>query len=220
MNTLAGTLRELFDLEAARRLNEEGIELAGRAGFTYAEAQGKIDLLVTDLTEGNVGRAETAWPELWEASQAAKGIHRWLMAGRLTTARAEIALAIGDAEAAAAAASEAITFAQKHGRLKYEVVSRAVLGDALLEIGRHPEAVTELRRALAGAERLGHPPSLWRVLTTLGRALLAQGDDDGAAAAFSRAQETVKRFAATLSEERRGRFLAAAPIAEILAGGR
>jgi class 3 adenylate cyclase/tetratricopeptide (TPR) repeat protein len=217
MNMWAGTLRELFDLGPARRLNEEAIELAGRAGFTYGEVQGKIDLLVTDLAEGDVGQAERTWPALWEATLVAKGLHRWLMPGRLTTARAEIDLAIGDAEAAAAAAAEAITHAQKHGRLKYEVVSRAVLGAALLEMG-HPEAVAELRRALAGAERLAHPPSVWRALSLLGRALLARGDDDGAAAALGRAQETVKRFAATLSEERCEHFLAAPRIAEILAG--
>ncbi len=90
----AGALRELLDLEAARRLNEEAIELAGRSAFTYGEAQGKIDLLVTDLAEGDVGRAETAWPQLWDATQAAKGLHRWLMAGRLMTARAEIELGV------------------------------------------------------------------------------------------------------------------------------
>jgi tetratricopeptide (TPR) repeat protein len=220
MNMQAGALRELFDLEAARRLNEEAIELAERSAFTYGEVQGKIDLLVTDLAEGDVGRAETAWPLLWETTQAAKGLHRWLMAGRLKAARAEISLAVGDAPTAAAAASEAITHAQKNGRLKYDVISRAVLGAALLEMGRHPEAVIELRRALIGAERLAHPPSVWRTLSLLGHALLAQGDDDGAAKAFGRAQEIIKGFAATLSEARRVPFLAAPPIAEILAVGR
>jgi class 3 adenylate cyclase/tetratricopeptide (TPR) repeat protein len=220
MNMQAGTLRELFDLEAARRLNEEGIELARQAGFSYGEVQGKIDILVTDLAEGHVGRAETAWPALWEANQAAKGMHRWLMAGRLKTARAEITLAVGDAVGAAAAASEAIIHAQKHGRLKYELASRAVLGAALLEMGRHPEAVTELRRAVAGAERLAHPPSLWRTLNLLGGAMLALGDDDGAAAAFGRAHETVTGFAATLSEERCGLFLAAPGLRQILSAGR
>ena len=141
------------------------------------------------------------------------------MAGRLMTARAEIDLAVGDAPAAAAAASKAINHAQNYGRPKYDVLSTAVLGAALLEMGRRPEAVIELRRALTGAERLAHPPSVWRTLNVLGHALLAQGDDDGAAMAFGRAQEIIKGFAATLSDARCGPFLAAPSIAEILACG-
>jgi len=49
--------------------------------------------------------------------------------------------------------------------------------------------------------------------------MLARGDDDGAAAAFGRAHETVTGFTATLSEERRGLFLAAPALREILSAG-
>lgn len=220
MNMRAGTLRELLDLEAARRLNEEAIELAGRAGFSYGEVQGKIDLLVTDLVEGHVGRAEKAWPGLWQETLATKGLHQWLMAGRLATARAEIALAAGRAEVAAEAAREAIAFADRHGRLKYQVASRLTLGCALLEMRRAIDGTAELRRALAGAERLGHPPSTWRVAASLATALAATGDDEGAQAAHAQLTTAVDGFATSLSEQRRARFLAAPQLTEALAMGR
>jgi class 3 adenylate cyclase len=216
-NMWAGTLREVFDLERARELNQAGIELARRTAFVYGDFQGRIDLLVADLAEGDVSSAEKAWPALWEAALAAKGLHRWLMAGRLVTARAEIALALGRPEEAADAAREAVAFAERYGRLKYEVASRLALGSALLELRQAANAVTELRRAMAGAERLGHPPSRWRTAFALARALVAVGDDAAAQAASVTAGTTVKGFAQRLSQDRKDRFLAAPSVVEILA---
>ena len=92
LNCWTGVLRELYDFTEARTLNERGLELAALANFPYADTSGRIDLLAVDLAEGEVGRAQAAWPGLWEAALAGKGLHRWLMRGRLATARAEIAL--------------------------------------------------------------------------------------------------------------------------------
>ena len=121
------------------------------------------------------------------------------MAGRLMTARAEIDLAVGDTPAAAAAASEAISMR----KVREAEVRRPLPGGSGRRSprdGPSPEAVIELRRAVTGAERLANPPTVWRTLSLLGHALSAQGDDDGAAKAFGRAQEIIKGFAATLSD--------------------
>jgi predicted Zn-dependent protease len=179
--------------------------------------QAAIDLLFLDLIEGRFGAAERAWPGLRERAEAMRGWHQWLMIGRLAEARAEIALGLGRPEAAAEAAAASIDHASWVGRLKYEVASRTVLGSALLAMGKPGEAVAELRRALAGAERLEHPPTLWRAAAELGAASYAAGDDHGAAAAYRKAQATIRSFAEALAPQRRRLLLAAEPVREIMA---
>ena len=212
----AGALRELYDVEAARRLNAEAADLAGRAAFPPPGVQAAIDLLFLDLVEGKFGAAERAWPGLRERAEAMRGWHQWLMIGRLAQARAEIALGLGRPEAAAEAAMVSIAHARRVGRLKYEVASRTVLGAALLAMGKPGEAVAELRRALAGAERLRHPPSLWRAAAELGAASYSLGDDHGAAAAYRSAQAAIGSFAEALAPERQQLLLAAEPVRKIM----
>jgi predicted Zn-dependent protease len=135
---------------------------------------------------------------------------------RLMTAKAQIDLAAGRTEAAVEEARRAIEQASRYHRLKYVCLSRLVLGEALLVQGRHEESVQETRAALAEADRLGHPPTQWRAGALLGRTLAAVADDDGAETAFKGARQTLERFADGLSAERRERFLAAAPVQEVL----
>jgi tetratricopeptide (TPR) repeat protein len=219
MNMWAGTLRELFDMDAARALNEEAVEIARRVAFPYAQMQGRIDLLLADLSGGDVPAADKAWPALWQESQAAKGLHRWLMAGRLAAARGDIALALGRAEAAAEAARESLAHAERYGRRKYQAASLLTLGRALLVVRRPAEAAVELSRALDLAQRLAHPPSIWQTASWLARALTAAGDDAGAEKAATRAGAEIGRFAQALSDTRRPRFRAAAQVADPLVAG-
>jgi hypothetical protein len=179
--------------------------------------QGRIDLLFDRLDAGDVAAAETAWPALWEAALGSRAFHQWLMGGRLLTARARIALAKGDAQAAAEFATESIASARQHHRLKYEVASRTVLGSALAQMGSKVEAAAELRTAVADAERLGHPPSRWRAAYELARTLQAVGDDAGAEAAALTACDTMGAFVESLADKHRDHFLAAPRVAEVLA---
>jgi class 3 adenylate cyclase len=213
VNILAGILREIHAFDEARAHNQHGAELAARAAFPIADVQAGVDLLFTDLDEGEVGKAETAWPALWEAAQKLRGFHQWLVSGRLEQARAEISLGLGRWETAAEDASRALASARRRGRLKYEVASRIVLADALAGLGRVAEGTNEARAALAGADRLGHPQSRWRAAATLGRLLAAAGDDDGSQNALTTVHEAVNGFAASLSEGRRGAFLASPSLA-------
>jgi class 3 adenylate cyclase/tetratricopeptide (TPR) repeat protein len=216
MNMCAGTLRELLDVDAARTLNEEAVEIARRVAFPYAQMQGRIDLLLADLAGGHASAAEKAWPGLWQEAQTAKGLHRWLMAGRLAAARADVALALGRPEAAAEAARESLAHADRYGRRKYQAASLLTLGRALLELQRPAKAVVELKKAVALAQRLAHPPSIWQTSSWLARALTAIGDDDGAEEVGAAAGDEIARFARTLSEERRARFLGAAEVADLI----
>jgi tetratricopeptide (TPR) repeat protein len=217
MNMSSTLYRDVFDTQESRRRNAEAAELGARAGFLIAEVQAGIDLIFADLMEGEPGRAERRWPELWERAQASKGWHQWLMVGRLLEARAEIALATGDVEAAARHADEAVAQSVSVWRLKYETSGRLVLGSALARMGQVEEGVRELRTATDGADRLRHPPAIWQAWSELGRALAASGDDEGAGSAFAKADETIRSFAAALAPERSERLLSAEPIKEILA---
>jgi class 3 adenylate cyclase/tetratricopeptide (TPR) repeat protein len=216
-NMSGGTYREIFDLDSARARNEMAAEMGARSGFAMAEIQGGIDTVFIDLLSGEVGRAERAMPDLWERAAQAKGWHQWLMAGRLAEAESEIALARGDAEGAARAATEAIRRATDVPRLKYRTAGRIVLGSALTALNEPERAVAELRRASEDADRLGHPPTIWRSSAALGQALAATGDEEGAGDAVARAAEVVRTFAATLSLERGERLLAAGQVASLLA---
>jgi tetratricopeptide (TPR) repeat protein len=208
MNMWAGALRELSEVEEARRLNEEAIELAGRISFPGAVVSGRIDLAALDLLTGEVGAAEAALPALFEAAAATKGWHQWLWTTRITALAAEVALAAGRFEAAADAARDALERAQRYRRLKYVTATRLALGGALLAQDQAPIAADCLRQALAEAEQLKHPPSIWQAAGKLAEALYAAGDDSGAEDASRKARATIETFAAGLSEERRGRFLA------------
>lgn len=219
INVLAGTLHELHDTEHARTTNHEAIENGERAGFPAAVLSGKIDLLFADLREGEVGSAEVAWPGLWEAAEASKGWHQWLWMTRLLAARAQIDLAAGRPEACLDEARRAIEFADGYGRLKYVCLSRLTLGEALLQLGRAAEAEPEARQAIADAATLGHPPTRAQAAALLGGVLLARGDETEALAAWDEARQVLETFAADLTPERRERYLAAAPVAEILARG-
>jgi class 3 adenylate cyclase/tetratricopeptide (TPR) repeat protein len=219
-NMWAGTLRELYALDEARELNGEAVEQSASAAFPGGVVSGRIDIVNLDLLAGDVGRAEAALPELFEAAAATKGWHQWLWMTRLGVAEAAVQLASGKAEAAVETARSACERAQRYGRPKYEVAARVALASALLELGRGETACDVLVQALADAERLKHPPSLWQSAATLARALSAVGRDAEAERAFAKARETLDSFGAGLSDERRGRFLAAPQVADVLAVAR
>ena len=214
LNMSSLPFRELFDLDEARRRNEQAAELGAQAGFAMAEIQSEIDQVFLDLLEYEPGRAHSRMPRLIEQADASKGWHQWLMRGRLAEAAAEIALAKGDAEAAATAAYRAIKEATAVSRRKYETAARLVLGRALLQMKMHDTAEAELRAALAGAERLTHPPTLWRAWWSLSEALARTGDDRGAEETYVNAVGTLQAFAGRLAHERA--LLGAGPVTEIL----
>ncbi|MGH9037497.1 MAG: AAA family ATPase [Acidimicrobiia bacterium] len=217
INIGAGTLRELHALGEARTRNQEAAEIAARVPYPVAIAQSEVDLLFVDLAEGELGKAGAAWPRLWEAAQGLKGFHQWLVSCRLEAARAEIALGIGDLEAAATHAATALASAQRHGRLKYEVMAGLVMAEALTGLGRREDGAAQARNARDASERLGHPPTRWQAEATLSRVLAAAGDDEGAGAALISARRVIGEFAAGLSGPRRSLLLAAEPVAAILA---
>jgi tetratricopeptide (TPR) repeat protein len=207
--------RELLDLKSARALSEEAHEVFRDSSFGMPRRFAQSDLLFTALLEGDVGGAEAAWPALWEDAQLASGWTRWLIIGRLTTAKAEIAVRTRDAEAEEWA-HRAVAVTTRTRRRKYEARARSLLGQAALAKGRIAEGLAELRLAVEIADALVNPPGRWAARADLSRALYESGDDDGAAATNREAVEIIDGFAATLAPQRATALLAAPAVQEIL----
>jgi class 3 adenylate cyclase/tetratricopeptide (TPR) repeat protein len=208
--------RELYDLEEARRRSEDALDQAATRTFRMPSSFAKSDLVFTDLLADDVGRAQAAWPEQWEAAGSATGWTQWLIYGRLAAARAEIVLAAESPESAVDWARQTIEITTRTRRRKYEARGRTILGEALARLGRREEALEELRSAVAITDELIGPPARWQARAALGRASYALGDDDGAALAYGEAAKLVEDFADTLAPERSARLLRAPAVEEIL----
>jgi hypothetical protein len=211
-------LRDVLELDEARRRNEEAIDLYRSIPFESGAMQGEMDLLYADLTWDHLQRAAAVWPTLWSRLGNATGWERWLAPGRLSVANAEIAVRQERWEAAAGAALEAIDIARRIGRTKYDVSARIALGIAWVGSGRILDAVHQLRTAVAGADALVHPPTRWRAHAALGRALEAIGDERDAVAATDAAIDIATSYAATLAPEHSAAVLGS-PEVQVLSRG-
>jgi tetratricopeptide (TPR) repeat protein len=158
---------DLFDFAGAEARSLEARELARSLGFTPPAVSAGIDLIVNYTRRGDVGRTAPLVDEVAAGAARAAGFHGWLWSLRLAAARAEIALAQGQAEEAIRLASEAITQCRARGRVKYEVLSLITRGEALSMLGRTHEAITDVQRAVALARPVGDPVLLLRAINGL-----------------------------------------------------
>ena len=154
--------RDMRRFAEARTCNERALEVVARRGaWGMAEMQGAIDLMFTDLAEGELGRVQSGFAALWQAAINGKAWRPWLGAGRLSLVRAELAREIDDAATAAELASDALVRAERIRRPKYEAAARSLLGQALLKLGQGEKAMNEMGRAIAVADKLGSPSPRW-----------------------------------------------------------
>jgi class 3 adenylate cyclase/tetratricopeptide (TPR) repeat protein len=212
-------LRDIFDLAEARRRTEESLEGPEEsAGFTMPRANAMADLVQTALLAGDLATAESAWRIQWEDSNKTRAWSRWLVGCRLAATRAEMALVTNRLDEAIEWARKAVELCIGVRRLKYEIVGRIALGQALVASGKATDALPDLRLAAEQADQLGGPMQRWRARAALGRALYAAGDDRGAEHAFGDASSIIREVAAGLAPERSTRFLEAEPIREVLGG--
>jgi class 3 adenylate cyclase/tetratricopeptide (TPR) repeat protein len=194
--------REVYDLDEARARTTEAAELSAGLQFSMPRQFAGSDLIQTHLLAGDVGTAQGEWPKRWEATAEATAWTTWLIAGRLMSARAEIALAAETPAAAAEYAERAIEIARRTRRRKYEARSLSILGQALARLGRPDDAVAALRSAVEIADRVVSPYARWNARAALGRVAYELARDDEAAKAYGEAREIVDAFAAGLAPER------------------
>jgi Predicted ATPase len=217
LNYSTMAFRELYDLDEARRRSEESLSQLGRSGsFHMPWMNAAVDLIQTDLMAGEIGAAEVRWRGLWDEVLATNAWERWLLGGKMAALRAGIALEMEPPEAAAEWAQKAIAMAHSVGRTKYETVARAILGKALLTMGRRQEALRELQDAVRGADMLGNPAARWQARADLAVALAVAGDDEGGESAFREAAGIIREMEASLAPERAKRFVATPQVARVL----
>jgi tetratricopeptide (TPR) repeat protein len=165
-----------------------------------------IDLLLNLARRREVSRAEELVDEVAERAAKVAGWHGWQWQMRLAEARAEIALARGDWEEALRPAEDTITQSRASGRVKYQVAGLRSRAQALASLGRHREAIADLRSAVALARPIGDPAMF---LHTAAALLAIEGDDTLAAEARAAAHRIL---AALPDAEMRRRFEAAEPV--------
>jgi DNA-binding SARP family transcriptional activator len=176
----AGYRLDLFDFAGAEALACEARELAFSSNFPPPAASAGIDLLLNYARRGEVGRAEALLDEVAAAVELAAGFHGWLWRLRLAQARAEIALARNAWEDALLWAGRAIGQSSTTDRPKYRAAGLGARAQALAALGRHAEAVGDLRTAAGLARRLDDPALFLRLA---GQLLDLDGDDALAAEA-------------------------------------
>jgi len=120
---------------------------------------------------------------------------------RFAQARAELALARGEAEEAHRLANDVIARSLATGRVKYEVEGLVAQALALEAMGRRDDAARDLKEAVALARRTGDPAAFLRTA----RELLRLREDESLAAEAGRAKAAIA--GALPGGELRRRFL-------------
>ena len=201
-----GVHLDVFDFDGAETLAEEARELGRSVNFLLPVVSGGIDLLLSFVRRGEVGRTETLIDEVTRAAENASGAHGWLWRLRLAQARAEIALARADWDAALQSTSDAVDQSVALGRRKYEALARAARGQALSKSGRTVQGLAEVRAAVKVARTTGDPALLVRTAAQL----LTHGIDEPL---LAEARAAVEQIANNLPDTcMRERFAAAEPV--------
>jgi tetratricopeptide (TPR) repeat protein len=161
----AGILADLGDLDGAATGAEEARQLARERGFVPSQISAAIDLGFIAVRRGNALQARGHLEEATAHMAAVKGPHEFIFGERLAVARAEVALAAGDAAQALSLADLAIEQTAK--RPKYRGLALQARALALSRLGRTGEALVAQRQAVEIARRLDDPALMLRLLTTL-----------------------------------------------------
>jgi ATP/maltotriose-dependent transcriptional regulator MalT len=202
---------ELFDLARAEAIAEEARDIARSCNFTYPLVSEGIDLMCVYTSRRELGRADAIAIELAEQIEHGAGAHGALWRGRLATGRAELALAHNDWRGALGLAGDAIERARSLGRPKYEALSLAAHGRALVGLGRKREAIADLQHAVAVCRPIGNPAMLVRMAASL---LAVEGD----AALATEARQAADRVLGALPDEDMRRGFGAAEAVRLVYG--
>jgi tetratricopeptide (TPR) repeat protein len=201
----AGFHLDVFDYAGHAAIAEEAREVARSFSFSPPYISASIDLLLNLARRGEVGRAEALAAEVASAVERAAAWHGWLWRLRFAQARAELALARGDAEGAVGWAGHVL--AQSRGRRpKYQALGGAARARGLARLGRTREAIADAQHTIEVARTVGDPALFIWVASTL---LDLEGDDQLQSEARGVAAEVVDRLPTDVMRER---FRSAEPI--------
>jgi hypothetical protein len=165
-NTLAWLHGEMFDTEAALRLNLEGSVLAREMHFPEGDANSQINLALNYLTLGEPDRAREHLSTA-ETLLAGDDWFRWVYTIRFHAAFAEYWLSKCQPAEAATCAKASLQLASATRRRKHIAWARKLLGDVAAMEDRPRDAVASY---LAGLSELQHHPCpsvQWKISAAL-----------------------------------------------------
>lgn len=157
----SGLHLDLFDYAGAEEYIDQARITARRAQFSATLVGSAIDLIFSSVQRGELVRADRFVRQVEETIHTIYGSHRWLWEVRFLQARAELALARGDLDAALKWADEALARSHSTGRRKYQLLARLTRAQARGE-REYKAALQDTRAALALAQELGDPLLLLR----------------------------------------------------------
>lgn len=176
--------RRLGDLDGAEEAFRQAEALSGQpsAGLALLRlAQERLDAATAIITRA---LNETSWNRLARA--------------RLLPARAQIALATGDLDAATAAVTELGAIAAENESAVLDAAALSARGRLQLALEEPDAACATLRVAVSRWQELDVPYEVASARTVLGQALHAAGDEESAAAAFAAAEVLFEQIGARL----------------------
>jgi class 3 adenylate cyclase/tetratricopeptide (TPR) repeat protein len=221
MNYSTMTLRDIFRIDEALERSSLVAERLGPSDFNMPWMNARADVISAELLLGHVGNVERSWSSVWDDAVASRGWERWLITGRLASARADMELERGLVDDAVTWARRALEMARTTRRRKYEIASLITLGSALAAQGLSEDAADELRTAVRLADGPGGSPLLrWRARAALGTAALQRAETalEGEAE-LQAAGSIIHEVAAALAPERADRYVAAPQVARVLEAG-
>jgi tetratricopeptide (TPR) repeat protein len=209
----ASVHRQLGRHATARTYDEQGLARTDGSG------EAAFDCLLGLAADAvGLGDKAAAQEHLAAAQKLAEGRPDWWRQRvRLGWLDAEVGLLVGDGEAAATAAEQAVDLAERSGAPRHVAKGLLFLGVAQLEAGRLDEAATALKRGGLLAESLGTLPLLWPTRAVLG-ALLAESDPKQSTRCLASARATVETIAKDVPDDLRDEWLARPDVGALLGG--
>jgi class 3 adenylate cyclase/tetratricopeptide (TPR) repeat protein len=215
-NLFGGVSLEIYDLDAAIRLNTEGDETSRRL-WPWPEPRGHSlwKLGLAHLYRGNHGSAERAFREA-ESLRELDTWGRWTWETSLWRSRGELSLAEEKYEEAWTWTSRALEAATQCRQRKHAARALRLQGEILAAQGRLEDAARALTASLDQARVLGTARESWIGQAALGNVLTRLGRDTEAEAQLTAAAHTIESIVAKLvTPQLRRSFLAAESVADV-----
>jgi tetratricopeptide (TPR) repeat protein len=209
-NCIGWIYRELHDFEAARRFDEEGVDVARRHHVLEAEANSLINRGIDCTHAGQHQCTDDAFSEVKDIF-ARDAWFRWRYNIRLQAATAVHHLRQHELDQARESIERLEETAREHGVHKYLTVANQLMAELLFESGDLAGAEQRFNNALAELKEYPAPLVAWKVHAGIARLKSQAGDATSADEHAVRAREIVDSIAANVSEEKlRDNFLTAA----------
>jgi hypothetical protein len=217
-NTRGWLLAELFDTEAALRLNTGAVRVARECGDVEAECNSHINAAHDYLT---LGEPQRAWDHLQQAEARYHDDEwfRWVYFPRLQAEMASYWLAQGDLPKARTCAGVSLAAAERTSSRKRIAWAHKLQGEIAMLEDRPDEARREFRSALAVLEHHACPTIEWQILRAASGPAGALEGDPARRELLAHAGAVVQLLADSIRDAKlRRTFLKSKPVKELREG--